>query len=233
MAQTYGPQYPGIEDGLIFCFDPKNRDCWSGGLINANNIVNKTSGSISGMASTDVAGAIASEGYIDFDGTDAYIQMEDTNSTLALSGSNAISVAWWNNRDVALSNYNSGIGGHDSSAFTTGWGFWYGGGDQLHWEIKYNDGIVKTGYSSTDEWILTTGTYDGATLKLYKNAAEVASGSETEIITGTSNIWIGRTSGANNYYWNGKLGPCMIWNRALSAAEVLTNYNRLKGRFGL
>ena len=34
-------------------------------------------------------------------------------------------------------------------------------------------------------------------------------------------------------YFNGNIGPVKIYNRALSAAEVLQNYNQLKSRFGL
>ena len=37
----------------------------------------------------------------------------------------------------------------------------------------------------------------------------------------------------NNYFFYGNIGPCHIYNRALSASEVLHNYNALKGRFGL
>ena len=37
----------------------------------------------------------------------------------------------------------------------------------------------------------------------------------------------------NNYYWNGKIAVVKIYNRALSDAEILTNFNRYKARFGL
>jgi hypothetical protein len=37
----------------------------------------------------------------------------------------------------------------------------------------------------------------------------------------------------NNYYWNGKIAVVKIYNRTLSDAEILTNFNRYKGRFGL
>ena len=33
--------------------------------------------------------------------------------------------------------------------------------------------------------------------------------------------------------WQSYLGPLYIYKRALSAAEIMTNYNILKGRFGL
>ena len=34
-------------------------------------------------------------------------------------------------------------------------------------------------------------------------------------------------------YFDGKMGPVRSYNRALSATEVLQNYNATKGRFGL
>ena len=38
--------------------------------------------------------------------------------------------------------------------------------------------------------------------------------------------------GAQNYI-DAEIGPIQVYNRALSASEVLHNYNALKGRFGL
>ena len=40
MGITRGRKYPGVSDGLIFCFDPKNRDCWSGGSTSFTDLVN-------------------------------------------------------------------------------------------------------------------------------------------------------------------------------------------------
>ena len=34
-------------------------------------------------------------------------------------------------------------------------------------------------------------------------------------------------------FWKGKIAVAQIYNRALSASEVLQNYNATKGRFGL
>ena len=39
--------------------------------------------------------------------------------------------------------------------------------------------------------------------------------------------------GADGQYFDGNIGPVHIYNRALSATEVLHNYNALAGRFGL
>jgi len=44
---------------------------------------------------------------------------------------------------------------------------------------------------------------------------------------------IGGGNGAGSFGYSGNIGPVQFYNRALSANEVLHNYNALKGRFGL
>ena len=48
----------------------------------------------------------------------------------------------------------------------------------------------------------------------------------------TENVTIGATS-AITVPMNGDIGPLLVYNRTLSASEVLENYTRAKGRFGL
>jgi hypothetical protein len=51
-----------------------------------------------------------------------------------------------------------------------------------------------------------------------------------------SNFWVGSSSGTNNTvnkYLRGNISSLQIYNRALSANEVLQNYNSTKTRFGL
>jgi hypothetical protein len=45
------------------------------------------------------------------------------------------------------------------------------------------------------------------------------------------NFWFGAHD--SNYYFNGSIGLAIIYNRALTAAEILQNYNAVKTRFGL
>ena len=48
-----------------------------------------------------------------------------------------------------------------------------------------------------------------------------------------NDMTLGFQNFSSGRYFNGQIGPILIYNRALSASEVLQNYNRLKGRFGL
>ena len=63
------------------------------------------------------------------------------------------------------------------------------------------------------------------------------SSSSTDISTFTYNIinknlWIGSSFGANTYF-TGNIPQVSIYNRALTAQEVLQNYNATKTRYGL
>ena len=74
MGVTRGPKYSGPQDGLIFSFDPKNRDSWSGGTDLTSIVNNSTmTGSIFNTGTVvGLDGALTTEGYFDFDNTDDY-----------------------------------------------------------------------------------------------------------------------------------------------------------------
>jgi hypothetical protein len=67
---------------------------------------------------------------------------------------------------------------------------------------------------------------------LYLNGVLLAT---TAYTTSISTSGIGRISGYDNggEIWNGNISSVMIYNRALTATEVLQNYNATKSRFGL
>jgi hypothetical protein len=88
---------------------------------------------------------------------------------------------------------------------------------------KYNDG----------NWYVCTITQNNSgDYKCYINGNLVLNVSQEPITLGTQNFAI---ASWNNllYTYEGKIGFFMIYNRVLSATEVLQNYNAQKGRFGL
>ena len=44
---------------------------------------------------------------------------------------------------------------------------------------------------------------------------------------------LGNPFNNNSYYWVGYIGPVHVYNKQLTDAEALQNYNATKGRFGL
>ena len=69
------------------------------------------------------------------------------------------------------------------------------------------------------------------TTKCYVNASEEHSDVAADTLDG-HRLWLGRWYDGNHDLTNGNIGPVQIYNRALSASEVLQNYNAQKERFG-
>jgi len=88
-------------------------------------------------------------------------------------------------------------------------------------------------------WFYGGVSYDGTTIRLYFNGNDVSSsavGSPINIVYGTNPLFIGgwNINGTTPIeFFGGSISTVQIYNRALSAQEVLQNYNATKGRFGL
>ena len=78
-------------------------------------------------------------------------------------------------------------------------------------------------------WYNITMTWDTSTFYAYTNGALIGSLSYTGG-TNPTTIYIGSANSSNNFY-NGNITQVLIYNRALTAQEVLQNYNALKSRF--
>ena len=83
-------------------------------------------------------------------------------------------------------------------------------------------------------WNNTVLTYDKTSLKYYLNGVFINQTNATNTPSSTaSNTIVGRLGDYNGQYWTGRIANTQIYNRALSATEILQNYNALKGRYGL
>jgi hypothetical protein len=93
------------------------------------------------------------------------------------------------------------------------------GGGRLDFYLKLsgtNQHIRLTGVMTTGEWQHIAGTYDGATMRLYRNGIEVGSLNVTGAVDDTSYVNIGSSS----EQFDGKMDEILIFGRALSAGEV-------------
>lgn len=83
-------------------------------------------------------------------------------------------------------------------------------------------------------WTYYAGTYDGTIVRQYTNNAEVSNVSYTGTPQSGGEIRIARrwdeTTVASNYL-RGSISVVRIYNRALTAAELLQNYNAQKSRY--
>ncbi len=98
-------------------------------------------------------------------------------------------------------------------------------------------GFSSATYITENAWNHIVCTYGSGTKTVYINGVQryQQTGLTGTIPTGNINQYIGKFGdAANNYYlFNGRIGESRVYNIALSAAQVLQNYNATKGKFGL
>jgi len=77
------------------------------------------------------------------------------------------------------------------------------------------------------------GVNTGTNAFIYLNGALAATKGSALTYTGTGPLLMGRQGELAGEYFLGSMNNVQIYNRALTAAEVLNNYNELKTRFNL
>ena len=176
----------------------------------------------------------ANGGSLVFNGTNQYIS---AGNGATLSFTNSLTIMCWLSSSN-LSSYRSPLMKTTTSNWNDGFGF-YQYLNQFaffvnQWNGSFIASISKLSFSNTHY----AGVYDGSNLKLYENGILVSSGSSytSNIVNSNAPLWIGSgglSLSSPSYYWGGKISNTNIYNRALSAAEISTNFELLRGRYGI
>jgi len=89
--------------------------------------------------------------------------------------------------------------------------------------------------NNIQQWNMYACSWDGTTLSAYLNGNLISSGVETGSLNtaDTGVLEIGKDDGYGSRVFNGNISQVLIYNRALTAAEVQQNYNTLRGRYGI
>jgi len=92
--------------------------------------------------------------------------------------------------------------------------------------------IGKSGTISLNQWTNIVGTNTTGTPALYINGvSQVGTTTPTTTTFDTTKLYIGKDSDNNRY--TGRIGDIRVFSKALSATEVLQNFNDQKVRYGL
>ena len=224
---------PIIADGLVFNMDAANR---------ASTVPISTITTSFNTIDTSISGAFSDNGIFDsstispsfaFGGTDDYISI-NSDTVLDDFHQNPFSVNLWFKTTVGGSKVLAEKATSTSSTarafyiyLSSGAIIWYGAtGSPSYSDSSYNDG----------NWHYLSCVAESDTVaKIYIDAVEDTNNIAKDRI-GTSSVTapiiLGTTyDQAGSYWYNGNIGPLHIYNRALSANEVLHNYNALKSRF--
>jgi hypothetical protein len=188
-----------------------------------------------GTITTGVTYNTANGGVFNFDGGDAsHIQIINTAGQVDFPGD--FTVGLWIYPTQYHRTYQTMIDTYPGGA-TNGWIFttMYSSSQVISW---YTEGSAwqPSGTAVTlNDWNYVVASRIGTTVKLYKNATEIHSHSDSSNIRGGVGR-IGRGLDDGNNYGNifGRISNVQIYKgKGLTAAEVAQNFNALRGRFGI
>ena len=239
---------PIIADGLVFNMDAANR----ASCIPSTN----TTQSFNTISPSDGYGNFTNDTFYEapptssrftFDGVADYIEFPGIDDTILRD--QQVSILIWikagdDGRNWIIGNPNSSNKGTAIFLYDDRVQFMIGDSSNDSWYES-----LVTSFSSiapVGTWNHVAGTFNGSEANIYVNgilrntwnSSTGATGtpptypmSQPYTIAGWTNFWIGRRNANLDNCFNGSLGNAQIYNRGLSASEVLHNYNALKGRF--
>jgi hypothetical protein len=241
VEQSYGKM---VTDGLVLYLNAADRNSYVSGSsvwrdLGGNNI----SGSlINGPSFSSVNG-----GSIVFDGVDDYAQISNNSAINFGSGGFTIECVFKPNSTQLGGNFpaviNKSTGDFTSPALgVTGWIlFWRTSSNIYQFSLGDSSSTVNTvnfptSINNDNTWrnISVTIPSGSNLINGYYNGVLVAS--TTRTLTGSTDINVNLTIGTWREFGrelNVELSIAKIYNRALSAQEILQNYNATKTRFGL
>jgi hypothetical protein len=204
-----------VKDGLILNLDAAKKDSYPGSGTVWNDISGNNNNAT--LINTPTYSTLGG-GSILFNGTNSY-------ATGSIQNSSTFTINIW------ARNINNTIGGSfistgTSPSTSTNSYIQIGGGVR---PFQFNGANLDFTAATTNQWVMLTGVQLNTTQQLYINGASIRTVNVVSILGDYYNIGR-RTDGV---YLNTYISTAQIYNRDLSASEVLQNYNSLKSRFGL
>jgi len=154
---------------------------------------------------------------LDFDGDGDYV---DCGNPPEFTTTEQISFAYWIKVRVFDADWNTVIAKGDDSWRSSR----AGTNNFMEAAVGGTSGNYIYGVTPVDDeqWHHVGAVYDGATFKIYVDGDLDASEESTgQIAVSSYNVYIGENSQATGRFWNGLIDDVVIYNRALTAGEVL------------
>jgi len=225
MALHHSPRI--VTNGLVLCLDAANRKSYSG----TGTVWNELSNNMSAELVNSPTFNSQNNGFFQFV-TDDFARI--ANNTALDTQTPTVEV--WIKTNATIQNgfwFEKGTVNTQYSLFQEG--------ASIQWRMNIggNTNLTTTTatYINTSNWYQVVGTYTSGARRLYVNGILVNSDTQSGTIatnSGGMSIGVfGGFSGGRGYQYNGNLSVCRVYNRALTPAEILQNFNAQKGRYNL
>ena len=221
MGSNYNPKI--VKNGLVLCLDAANPRSYSG----SGTVWNDLSGNgNNGSLVNGVGFSSENKGSLVFDGVDDVI-------TVSVSKNATCTFEFWANLTSGYNNvmlFNAGNVSAGPDLFFTGgkicWNTWDSANNPF-------GNIPTNAYNSFHHYVVINDST--STTKLYFDGALLGAASYRSAAT-TTIFTIGKAGaggGDSGYPWRGRIANSLIYNRALTAAEIRQNFEATRDRYGI
>jgi hypothetical protein len=141
--------------------------------------------------------------------------------SLELGDTDRVTVSAWVSKDSAQGGWRSVLQHSDES-----FNLQFRNGDIPRFTIYDGSDWTSAEAPSVapDTWHHFVGTYDGSTVRLYRDGSQVASKSVSDMAETSAPLGIGENLDASDRHVDGKIDEVRVYDRALSSGEVLDLY---------
>ncbi len=169
---------------------------------------------------------IAQENCLVFDGVDDFVSVSHQSK---LSPATKLTVeAWINASQWKSQQWEGTIVGKDIDP-QQGYVLRTGSNGKLSFTVGGGNGqwpeAVSASIMQTNTWYHIAGVYDNGNMTIYINGNPVGSASATQMVTSTSPLYIGASSGFGGRFFAGKIDEVRIWNVARTQTQIQENAN--------
>ena len=232
MGISRGPKI--VSSGLVLCLDAANKVSYPGSGTTWNDLSgNNNTGTLTNGPTFNAG----NQGSIVFDGTNDYVSVP--YNTILNTPTGATYEIWFK-PTVATAGTFLNRGTSDSGATPDNPRFFVYNTGNLYfdWSSPGSDVYLETSTGVTmGSWNQVIGlATPSAQLRTFVNGRETSYSSRVNSLPSTlpntsTALEIGAAPWASSYF-NGNISIVRLYNRVLTATEILQNYNAVKGRFG-
>jgi hypothetical protein len=218
--------YGGIvTNGLVLNLDAAKRDSYPGSGTTWRDISgNQNNGTLTNgpTFNSDNGGSFVFDGADDYVTTNYNAQLQNFTACIWFKANSLTTIA---GRLLDKDYLNGFWLGKNPNGSLNSWG---GGVRDL--SFPYGRYITLT----DNQWHYIVSIRNNTTHTIYGDGiTNTISGTVSTTATNASSLWFGRENNIGPSLYKGNISQVKIYNRALTAQEVLQNYNATKGRYGL
>jgi len=166
----------------------------------------------------------ANGGYFEFDGTDDYAYSNSTSFNITGN----VTINSWIRHDGT----GSSVGNYMSNSANSGYRMRRNGANGSNLWIYASGNAVNGGAIYDNIWYMVTGVFSSTGLRAYINGVLVDSNTTAYSASFGGSFFIGAYATGLEIF-GGDIASAQVYSSALTASEILQNFNAQKSRFGL